>query len=126
MLEWFVDREVATTAMKDRKLLIQEEQVEVMPERLPDATLDENVDVHLVRKFFTNDAWLLVQDVLSRKRANPLYLCNVCSHDLEEFESIVCEHCLCWFHLKCTGLKKPPKAKHWFCRRCHENPRVDC
>ena len=62
--------------MKDRKLLIQDEQVEVMPERLPDVTLDENMDVHLERKFFTNDAWLLV---LSRKRANPLYLCNVCS-----------------------------------------------
>ena len=63
----------------------------------------------------TNDAWLLVGE-------KGLYSCDICSHDLG---SIVCEHYLCWFHLKCTGLKKPPKAKHWFCRRCHENPCVE-
>ena len=42
------------------KVFIEEEQVEVQPEFLPDALMDENVDVSLIRRFFSNDAWLLV------------------------------------------------------------------
>ena len=34
------------------KYLIEEEDVETKPERVPTAVLDENVDVHLIRKFF--------------------------------------------------------------------------
>ena len=40
------------------KQLIKEESVEVQPENLPDAILDDHVDIHLIRKYFTNDAWL--------------------------------------------------------------------
>ncbi len=112
MLSWFVDDEVATLALKDPRSLIEEQQVEVLPEKLPDAVLDENVDEHLIRRCFTNDAWLLVKDAITRKRSHPVY-------DLQDLPSIVCEHCLSWYHLKCTGLRKEPKVKHWFCRGCH-------
>ncbi len=54
--------------LKDCGKLIEENEVEVRPEKLPDAAIDENVDVHLIRKYFTSDAWLLVEDVLERKR----------------------------------------------------------
>ena len=40
------------------------DQVEVRPENLPDAVLDENVDVYLVRSYFTNDAWMVIKDVI--------------------------------------------------------------
>ena len=33
------------------KVLVEEEQVEVKPELLPDSVLDDNVDIHLIRKF---------------------------------------------------------------------------
>ena len=36
--------------------------MECQPEVVPNAVLDENVDVFLVRKYFTNDAWLLVTE----------------------------------------------------------------
>ena len=39
--------------------LIEEEEVEVRPEKLPDATIDDNIDVYLIRKYFTKDALLL-------------------------------------------------------------------
>ena len=51
MLKWFVDAEVAAGAIEHPRKLIEEENVEVRPERLPDAVLDENVDVNLIKKF---------------------------------------------------------------------------
>jgi hypothetical protein len=120
MLSWFVDKELSSAVLSmNGKQLIEEERVEVRPENLPDAILDDNVDVHLIRKYFTNDAWLLVKDVVARKQNNPIYTCKTCQHDLHQSPSIVCDHCLSWFHMKCVGLKQKPKARHWFCRSCY-------
>ena len=46
----------------------RKEHVECRPERITDAVVDENVDVHLIRKYFTYDAWLLVEQVVKRKQ----------------------------------------------------------
>ena len=59
-------------------MLIEEDQVECCPERLPDALLDDNVDVHIVRQYFTNDAWMVVEDVVRQKVSNPVYVCRIC------------------------------------------------
>ena len=91
--------------------VIEEEHVEVRPEQLPDAVLDENVDVNLIRKIFTQEAWLVVMDVVRQKRSKPVYVSKHCYHDLHEEPSIVCERCLSWHHLKCVGLKQAPKVK---------------
>ena len=56
MLQWFVDEKVAIGAVKDSCRLIEEEEVEVRREKLPDATIDDNIDVYLIRKYSTNDA----------------------------------------------------------------------
>ena len=47
MLKWFVNDDVAIHVQRN-KVLIEEEQVEVQPEFLPDALMDENVDVSLI------------------------------------------------------------------------------
>ena len=86
--------------------------MEVCPEELPDAAIDENVDVHLIRKYFTNDAWLLVKDVLQRKQQNPVYIYKSCFRDIHKEPSIVCDHCLLWSHINCVGLKGQPKTRH--------------
>ena len=74
ILKWFIDPEVVEAVLKKPNELIDEDQVEVCPENLPDAVLDENVDVHLVRRCFTNDAWLVIKDVTKQKSSNPVYL----------------------------------------------------
>ena len=51
MLEWFVGKEVTTSATNDKKL-IEEDQTEVRPEKISDGVLDKNVDIHLIRTFF--------------------------------------------------------------------------
>jgi hypothetical protein len=35
---------------------------------------------------------------------------KICETDLHAKESIFCDYCLVWFHLKCTNLKKQPKS----------------
>ncbi len=123
MLKWFVDgREMAAEIKSPGRYFVEEEHVEVRPEKLPDAVLDQNIDVHLIRKFFTQDAWLLVEEVVKQKCNNPVYICKLCSHDFHEQPSIMCDHCLTWNHLKCLGLKKELKAKYWYCRDCHDCP----
>ena len=39
MLQWFIDEKVAIGAVKDSCRLIEEEEVEVRLEKLPDATI---------------------------------------------------------------------------------------
>lgn len=121
MLQWFLDKKVAAAVVENPDKLIEEEHVEVRPERLPDGVLDENVDIHLIRRYFSSDAWLLVVDAVKQKQKNPAYICKCCSRDLEAEPSIACDHCLSWSHIKCVGLKCGPKKKHWYCRRCHQS-----
>lgn len=106
MLRWFVEGKVMTAALKSPgKYLIEEQDVETRPDRVPDAILDENVDVHLIRRFFSNDAWLVVREVVKQKQENPDFMCKICYHDLHEQPSVVCDHCLSWYHMKCVGVK---------------------
>ena len=61
----FVDDEVLHTTMSFNKL-VQKTEVESRPEKVPSSVLDDNVEVSLVWHYFTNDAWLLVEDVTKR------------------------------------------------------------
>ena len=117
ILKWFVDDKVLHAALDGE--LINEDSVECRPEKVPNAFLDENVDVFLARKYFMEDAWMVVMDVVERKKEKSIWICNVCQHDLHSEPSVVCESCLTWFHFRCTGLTKHPKRKNWFCRDCH-------
>lgn len=66
MLCWFVTASIMEAATKSPTNLIEEEDVEVKPELLPDAVIHENVDVHLIRKYFISDAWELLMSVVEK------------------------------------------------------------
>ena len=119
LLSWFVDDDTANKAMK-RNVLIEEHDVEARPECVPMKCLDENVCVRMVKKYFTIDAWMVVQNVMEIMQARRKWDCAACSLLLSASESVACESCLDWFHLKCVGLKKAPKRKNWFCRNCYK------
>lgn len=115
----FVDESVMKRVTHSGSL-IEEEEVEVRPEHVSIAVLDENVNHYIIRKYFTSDAWLAVESTISLMKENPLYICQVCSKDINDMEdtSIACELCLSWYHMKCVGLVVQPKVKYWFCMRC--------
>ena len=79
ILKWFIDPEVVEAVLKKPNELIDEDQVEVRPENLPDTLLDENVDVYLVRRYFTNDAWLVIKNVIKQKSSNPIHMQDLLS-----------------------------------------------
>ena len=120
MLSWFVDQ-CKIHPVLNKGELIEENEVECRPEKISNAILDQSVDVHLIRHCFTNDAWLIVQDVLNRKKEHHVWICRGCSHDLDKDQAILCDSCLEWFHFRCVGLIKQPKQKYWFCRDCHNH-----
>ena len=52
-MKWFVDSNIATAAIREKKLIEEEEDVECRPEMIPSSVLDENVDVCLVHHYFS-------------------------------------------------------------------------
>ena len=117
ILSWFVEKPVIQATLKG--VLIEEENVECRPEKVSNAVLGENVDIHLTRSYFSQDAWMIIECVLRQKRERPSWICTVCQHDLHSEPSIICESCLEWYHFRCVGLTGQPKKKNWFCRLCH-------
>ena len=69
--------EVAIQVQRN-KVLIEEEQVEL-------SLVDENVAMM--------HAWLLVQEVVALNQCLSI-LCKHCSHEVHEFASLACDHCL--------------------------------
>ena len=79
--------------------LIENNEVECCPEKLLHSVLDQNVDIYLVRRFFTNDDWMVV-GVVERKRNNNIWLCPICQldfHATDSGDSLLCNSCLHWY-----------------------------
>lgn len=117
ILCWFVHELVAKGAL-DRKLIIEEEQVEVRPERISPSCLD-TVCLLSCRKYFSNDGWMAITSVCEAVKKNSVWFCGRCTLQIDDEtqSSIQCYSCLSWYHFKCVGLKKGMK-KAWFCCTC--------
>ena len=66
MLSWLLHKKDVLAALAGE--LTEEEAVETRPERVPNSILDENVDIFLIRKYFSDDAWVMVESLLEHKR----------------------------------------------------------
>ena len=119
MLSWFLDHQVKEAVLA-RKRLVEEEDVEIRPERIPSSCLEEDVCIQSVQKYFSKDAWSALTNVLDVLRSNLVWYCGVCAKEIndETEDSIKCDSCLIWFHFQCACIKKCPKVKEWFCRHC--------
>ncbi|CAG2188487.1 unnamed protein product [Mytilus edulis] len=118
LIDWFVGSDLAKNAVNNN-ILITEEQVEARPELLTASCLDSIVNIDLIKKYCQKDAWEAIKSVYKEKKKNPIYICNICTHDADSKEaSVMCSSCLEWQHLSCARLKQLPKAKNWFCNNC--------
>ena len=53
---------------------------------------------------------LSLKNKISKTKETAEWNCSVCKIDVHLYASIVCDGCLEWNHLKCVGLKVPPKS----------------
>ena len=72
--------------------IVEEEDVEVRPEKVPTACIDENVCLESCRKYCTTDAWLVIMDVVAAIRNNPMWYCSRCTRPISDDtqSSLVC------------------------------------
>ena len=90
ILEWFVGRDLAIKAVKE-KVLITEEHVEVKPEFVSSSCLESCVDIDQVKGYCTEDGWESIQNVFQQKIENPIYICKLCKEDADKLDkSIMC------------------------------------
>ena len=63
----------------------------------------------------------------AKKTKTTIFLCGICSQDvaenpsMSEEESIGCDLCPMWYHLKCAGITEhtiPSRKESWICSRC--------
>ena len=116
ILSWLLSADIVNFALRGQ--LVDEDQIEVRPELLSPALVDENVELKLVQIFFTRDGWVSLNTAIKNLNKHITYFCCVCKIDIENSLSICCDCCLLWCHLICAGLNKAPKKKHWFCKQC--------
>ena len=78
ILQWFVEPSDVEIVLA-RKGLIQEDGVEIMPEKITASCLDEQVHLESCKKYFTHDGWLAVQNVVEAVKKNPTFYCGRCT-----------------------------------------------
>ena len=78
-----MEKNIADSALRGGAL-IEEEHIECRPEKVSDAVLDENVDVTLIRKYFSYDGWRLCEQMLSQKARKMKWKCNSFHHNLSD------------------------------------------
>ena len=107
--------------------MIDEDMVEVRPEKVNVSCLDENVCLLSCRKYCTNEAWMAIQSVVAVLRDNPVWYCGRCTKPINDDSesSIICDSCLTWYHFQCANISTNPKRKIWFCRDCYADCRTD-
>ena len=120
ILLWFVSPTLAELVLA-RKRLIEEDQIEIIPERITASCLDENVYLSSCKKYFTNETWLALEGVVAVIANNPCYFCGRCTNPIDDDteDSILCDSCLIWYHYQCMNTRNKPKSKNWFCHSCY-------
>ncbi|XP_043270291.1 uncharacterized protein [Venturia canescens] len=128
ILKWLVDEKIAFSAVHNG-INIPEESVETRPNEVSDSIIDEDVNIESVRRYFSVEAWKIVEEFVKQKKDSNVFVCAMCdvdldttvddeSHPLNQKFSIRCDYCMSWYHLSCVALKKLPKTKFWQCKKC--------
>ena len=121
ILSWFVDAKVANSAVACDKT-VEENDIEVRPEKIYVSCLDENVCLKSCRKYGSQVAWSALMGVVGILKENPIWYCERCTNPIldESGASGVCDCWLNWFHISCLDMKNPSKSKLWFCRKYYD------
>ena len=114
LLECVVSASTANNALKS--VLVTKERLRSDLNTISDLIRDEKyVELHRIEKYFEESACTECFKRCDKKRR----VCSVCQKIISMgTDSVVCERCLEWNHLRCTPLKKLPKVRNWYCKSC--------
>ena len=96
------------------------EEVILDVENIPVKCVEKIVTLSRIRKYFKANAWELILELVKEVEENSKWYCRVCCDELDNEESIGCDACLDWYHIKCSGLSQKTKKKTWICRSCYK------
>jgi hypothetical protein len=116
ILEFFVDIKLAKDAIIKR-LLIEEHQIEVIPQNINDAVLDDRINLEIIRNNLTADAFLAAKSAVYNKEKFHVFICHICEENLDKHRSICCDLCLTWNHVRCVKITTIPDGPY-FCQIC--------
>ena len=83
ILSWFVDVEVANSAVAGDKI-VEENDIEVRPEKISVSCLDENVCLESCRKYCSQVAWSALMGVVDILKENPIWYCERCTNPIHD------------------------------------------
>ena len=117
ILSWFVSSEGMKNFKKN--ILIGEEEIQVDIQDIPSAAKDSNVDINMIRKFFSPDGWTAVTTLFKDRQKLPFY-CKTCFIDADQDgrETIFCDSSCEWIHFTCANLNDRPTTNYWYCNEC--------
>ena len=70
--------------------------------------LNENVSLIGIKLYFSFDAWKVIENVVKLLNDNGIWSSFIYKIALNSWNSVCCNDCLNWYHLKCVGLRQPP------------------
>ena len=87
------------------------------------SVMNEEFDIKLVGKYFTDGARSKARRLVSVTKKLKKYTCSKCKGSLGEEgdpDSLMCDSCLEWIHIRrsCSGELNHPKSARWYCFNC--------
>lgn len=80
---------------------------------------NSQINLSLLEPYLQRSALKCVQKQIELTRKNNYeWQCHICEVDLSECESVGCDVCLHWFHLRCLKRTRTPCSNFFFCKSC--------
>ena len=119
IMECVSEKRIMDAEALNGKRLLDNDDIQTNIHFIPDTVRDrDNIDIFRVEKFFTEDAWLQLLEILQKKEESAWH-CKACSKAVKDNqESIACDRCLLWYHFSCLSLSSKPQARNSFCKTC--------
>ena len=82
MLSWFIGETEVLDVLRGKKII--EDMVEVIPENVNNACISECVCLASIKRFFTDDTWKIVINIITMKNKKCNYFCPVCKLHIDD------------------------------------------
>lgn len=119
LLKWIVTDENVVTKALYNNYIIDDVRILTQQDEIHSGILEEDVDINMVKCFFTNGIWKSLIKIINIKWKKVVWICPTCQKDISLKKSILYDSCCTWFHVNCDICIKPkPKNAYWFCSQC--------